>query len=52
MTREENMGETEDQDLRVHTKKKFNKKDKKENFHDNEKKDKKLKNTKRYTSNV
>ena len=51
MTREEKMGEIEDQDLIVHTRKKF-KKEKKENFHHNKKKDKKQKNTKRDPSNV
>ena len=48
MTREDNMGETEDQALTVHTKKNF----KKENFHHNKKKDKKQKKTKRDPSNV
>ena len=43
------MGATEDQDLTVHTKKNFKKK---ENFHHNNKKDKKQKKTKRYPSNV
>ena len=38
MTREENMGETEDQALTIHTRKKFKKK---ENFHHNKKKEKK-----------
>ena len=37
ITREENMGETEDQALIVHTKKNSKKKEKKENFHHNNK---------------
>ena len=49
MTREENMGETKDQALTVHTWKNFKKK---ENIHHNNKKDKKQKKTKRDTSNV
>ena len=52
MTREKTMGETEDQTLIVHTRNKFKKKEKKENFHHDKKKDKKQKNTKRDTSNV
>ena len=52
VTREENMGATDDQALAVYTRKNFKKKEKKENFHHNKKKDKKLKNTKRYLSNV
>ena len=55
MTREENMGETEDQPLIVHTKKNFKKKkkkEKKENFHHNKKKDKKQKKIKIDPSNV
>ena len=51
-TREENMGATEDQALTFHTRKNFNNKEKKETFHQNKKKDKKLKKTKRDTSNV
>ena len=46
------MVETEDQDLIVHTKKNFKKKEKKEKFHHNKKKGKKPKNTKIDTSNV
>ena len=49
VTREENMGETEDQTLTIHTKYNFKKKD---NFNHNNKKDKKPKKTKRDTSNV
>ena len=49
MTREENMGSTDDQDLTVHTNKNFKKK---ENFHHKKKKDKKQKKTKIDTSNV
>ena len=45
------MGATEDQALVVYTRKNF-KKEKKENFHHNKKKDKKLKKTKRDLSNV
>ena len=52
MTREENMGATEYQDLIVHTRNNFKKKEKKENFHHNENKDKKQKKTKRDPSNV
>ena len=52
MTREENMGATEDQALRHHTRKNFKKKEKKENFHHNKKKDKKPKKTKLDLSNV
>ena len=52
MTREEKMGETDDQSLTVHTRKNFKKKEKKENFNHNKKKDKKPKKTKRDTSNV
>ena len=52
VTREENMGETEDQALTVHTMKNFKKKEKKENFHHKKIKDKKLKKNKRDTSNV
>ena len=52
VTREENMGETEDQALTVNTRKNFKKKEKKENFHHNKKKDKKQNNTKRDNSNV
>ena len=44
MTREEKMGEIEDQGLTVHTRKNFKKKEK---FHHNKNKDKKQKNTKR-----
>ena len=43
------MGETNDKSLMVHTRKNFKKKDKKENFHHNKKKDKKPKNIKRDT---
>ena len=43
VTREEKMGETEDQALTVHTKKNFKKKEKKENRHHNKKKDMKQK---------
>ena len=43
------MGATEDQALTVHTRRNFKKK---ENFHHNKKKDKKLKKTKRDTSNA
>ena len=46
------MGETKDQALTVHTRKKFKKKEKKETFHHNKKKDKKPKKTKRDVSNV
>ena len=49
--REENMGETEDQALIVHIRKKY-KKEKKEKFHHNKKKDKKQNKTKRDPSNV
>ena len=49
MTREENMGATKYQALTVHTEKNYNKKEK---FHHNKKKDKKLKKTNRDTSNV
>ena len=49
MTREENMGANQDKALTVHTRKNFKKK---ENFHHNNKKYKKPKNTKRDTSNV
>ena len=49
MTREEKMGENEYQTLMVHTRKNSKNKDK---FHHNNKKDKKLKNTKRDTSNI
>ena len=52
MTREEKMGETDDQALIVHTRKNFKNKDKKDKFHHNKKKDKKPKKTKRDTSNV
>ena len=52
MTREEKMGATEDQTLKIHTRKNFKKKEKKENFHHNKKKDKKQKKTKRDPSNV
>ena len=52
VTREENMGETDDQALVVYTKKNFKKKEKKENFHHNQKKDKKPKKSKRDLSNV
>ena len=41
VTREENMGATDDQALTIHTRKKFKKKEKKKNFHHNKKKDKK-----------
>ena len=43
------MGETEDQDLTIHTENNYKKKEK--HYH-NKKKDKKQKNTKRDTSNV
>ena len=46
------MGATEDKSLTFHTIKNFKKKEKKEIFHHNKKKEKKLKNTKRDTSNV
>ena len=49
MTREEKMGETNDQDLTVYTRENFKKK---ENFQHNKKKDKKPKKTKRDISNV
>ena len=52
MTREEKTGATKDQALTVHTRKNFKKKEKKENFHYNNNKDKKPKKTKRDTSNV
>ena len=52
MTREENMGETDDQALVVYTRKNFKKKDKNDNFHHNKKKDKKSKQTKIDLSNV
>ena len=52
MTREENMGETEDQALTFHTRNNYKKKEKKENHHHNKKKDKKQNNIKRYPSNV
>ena len=52
VTREENMGATEDQALTVHTKKNFKKKEKKEKFHHKKKKDKKQKKNKRDISNV
>ena len=52
VTREENMGATNDQDLIVHTKKNFKKKEKKEKFHHDKKKNKKQKKIKRYHSNV
>ena len=52
LTREENMGETNDQALRVSTRNNFKKKEKTENFHHNKKKDKKSKKTKRDISNV
>ena len=48
MTREENMGETKDQSLIVHTRKNFKKKEKKENFHHNKKKYKTEEDQKRY----
>ena len=46
------MGATEDKSLTVHTRKNFNKKVKKENFHHNKNKDKKQNKTKRDPSNV
>ena len=49
VTREENMGETYNQTLIVHTRKNINKKEKKEKFHHNKKKDKKPKKNKRDT---
>ena len=52
MTREENMGETEYQDLTVQNRKNYKKKEKKEKFHHNKKKDKKQKKTKRDPCNV
>ena len=52
VTREEKMGATNDQDITVYTGNKFKKKEKKENFHHNNKNDKKLKNTKRDISNI
>ena len=45
------MGETDDQSLTLHTRKNF-KKEKKENFHHNKKKDNKMKKTKIFASNV
>ena len=48
VTREENMGETNDQDLAVYTRKNYKKKEKKDNFHHN----KKQKKTKKNPSNV
>ena len=52
MTREEKMGATEDQYIIVHTRKNYKKKEKKENFCHDKKKDKKQNKTKRYPSNV
>ena len=52
VTREENMGASDDQSLAFYTRKNFKKKDKKENFHHNKKKDKKPKKAKRDFSNV
>ena len=49
VTREEKMGETDDQALTIYTRKNFKKK---VNFHHNKKKEKKLKNIKRDLSNV
>ena len=46
VTREENMGETDDQALTVYTRKNFKKKENKEWFYHNKKKDKKSKKTK------
>ena len=46
------MGAIDDQALAVYTKKNFKTKEKKENFHHNNKKDKKPKKTKRDHSNV
>ena len=51
VTREENIGANKDQALTVHTRKNYRKKEKKENFHQNEK-DKKQKKTKRDPSEV
>ena len=52
VTREEYMGETDDQSLTVYTKKNFKKKENKERFSHNKKKDKKPKKTKRDILNV
>ena len=52
VTREEYMGETDDQSLTVYTKKNFKKKENKEQFSHNNKKDKKPKKTKRDLLNV
>ena len=52
MKREEKMGETEDQSLKGHTMKKFKNKEKKDNFNQTKKKEKKQNNTKRDPSNV
>ena len=52
VTREENLGATNNQALTVYTRKNFKKKEKKQNFHRNKKKEKKQKNTKRDTSNI
>ena len=51
MTRQENIGPTDDQALTVYTRKNFKKKEKKEKFHQNKKKDKKSKKNKRDISN-
>ena len=52
ITREENMGEIEDQALTIHTKNNYKKKVKKENHHHNNKKDNKQKKIKGDPSNV
>ena len=52
MTREEKMGENEDQYLMVHTRRKYKKKEKKHNFHHNNKKENKQNKTKIDPSNV
>ena len=52
LTRKENMGETNDQALRVSSRNNLKKKEKTQKFHHNKKKDKKSKKTKRDISNV
>ena len=52
ITIEENMGETENQSLIVHTRNNYKKKEKKDKFHQNKNTDTKQNNTKRDPSSV